>query len=115
MGEKSRSIDRQFVKGGAMTLILWVLADTPMHGYELIQTIRQRSEGIFDFSDGTVYPLLYNLRDKGWIRSEVETSPEGRERKVYRLTPQGRAALDDLLDDWKLFSRGMRLALDKTS
>lgn len=84
-----------------------------MHGYQLIQIIRQRSDGIFDFSDGTVYPLLYSLRDKGWIRSETETSEEGRSRKVYHLTKEGRAALDNLLDDWKLFSRGMRLALGK--
>ncbi len=72
-------MDRHFVKGGAMTLILRVLADTPMDGYGLIQTIRRSSEGIFNFSDGTV------------------------------------SALDDLLDDWDLFARGMRLALGKTS
>lgn len=115
MTAKSRSIDRQFVKGGATTVILSVLADTPMHGYELIQTIRRRSEGIFDFSDGTVYPLLYSLRDKGWVRTEKQTSDEGRARKIYHLTPAGRAALEDLLDDWDLFARGMRLSLGETS
>lgn len=111
MAKSSRSLDRQFVKGGATTLILTVLAETPTYGYELIQTIRQRSEGIFDFSDGTVYPLLYNLRDRGWVSSEIEVSAAGRERKIYHITPEGRAALDDLIDDWKLFARGMKLSL----
>ncbi len=113
MSRTSRRLERQFVKGGATTLILSVLAEEPVHGYELIQIIRRQSEGIFDFSDGTVYPLLYSLRDKGWIRSKSETSEAGRTRKVYHLTKEGRGALDDLLDDWKLFSRGMRLALGK--
>ncbi len=113
MSLTSRRLSRQFVKGGATTLILSVLAEQPVHGYQLIQIIRRQSEGIFDFSDGTVYPLLYSLRDKGWIRSEAETSEEGRSRKVYHVTKEGHAALDDLLDDWKMFSRGMKLALGK--
>lgn len=107
-----KNLGRQFVKGGATTLILSVLSETPVHGYELIQVIRERSEGIFDFSDGTVYPLLYSLRDKGWVRTEVETSG-GRRRKIYHLTDDGRAALDDLVADWDLFARGMRLSLGK--
>lgn len=111
MAADSRSLDRQFVKGGATTLILSVLAGTPVHGYELIQIIRERSEGIFDFSDGTVYPLLYALRDRGWLRTQIETSETGRQRKVYHLTPSGRRALSDLVDDWDRFARGMTLAL----
>ncbi len=113
MSAKPRSLDRRFVRGGATTLILAVLDERPVHGYELIQIIRRRSEGIFEFSDGTVYPLLYSLRDKGWVRSETETSDEGRRRKVYHLTPEGRIALDELRADWDLFARGMKLALGK--
>lgn len=109
-----RRADRQFVKGGATTLLLAVLAEEPLHGYELIQTIRRRSDGIFDFSDGTIYPLLYSLRDRGYIRSEPQTSPAGRLRKVYRITATGRLALEELLEDWSLFSRGMQLALGES-
>ena len=82
-----------------------------MHGYELIQTIRIRTEGIFDFSDGTVYPLLYTLRDKGYLQSTQESSPRGRARKIYRLTPAGRDKLAAQLHDWKQFALGMKLAL----
>ena len=105
--------DRQFVRGGATTVILSILADKPMHGYDLIRTIRTRSEGILDFSDGTVYPLLYSLRDKGYVASRAETSGQGRPRKVYDITPAGRAALEQRLNDWTIFARGMELALGR--
>jgi DNA-binding PadR family transcriptional regulator len=113
MTANPKTLGRQYVKGGATTLILSVLRETPVHGYELIQVIRERSEGIFDFSDGTVYPLLYSLRDKGWVRTELETSERGRRRKIYHLTEDGRAALDALVADWDLFARGMQLSLGK--
>ncbi len=113
MSARSRSSERQFVRGGATTMILAVLAEQPLHGYELIQTIRRRSDGIFAFSDGTVYPLLYSLRDKGWLRSEVQTPDAGRSRKVYHLTTEGRVALNELLENWDLFARGMKLALGR--
>ncbi len=112
MKQPSREpIDRMFVKGGATTVILSILSDTPMHGYELIQTIRTRTEGIFDFSDGTVYPLLYTLRDKGYLDSTQESSPSGRARKIYRLTPSGRDKLAAQIHDWQRFALGMKLAL----
>lgn len=112
MKQPSRKpIDRVFVKGGATTVILSILSERPMHGYELIQTIRMRTEGIFDFSDGTVYPLLYTLRDKGYLESTQESSPSGRARKIYRLTPAGHDKLADQLHDWKQFALGMKLAL----
>lgn len=105
--------DRQFVKGGATTIVLSILNKRPMHGYELIRTIRDRSEGILDFSDGTVYPLLYSLRDKGYVASRAATSAAGRRRKIYEITAAGRAALERQLADWTIFARGMELALGR--
>jgi DNA-binding PadR family transcriptional regulator len=105
------TVDRQFVKGGATTIILNLLDESPMHGYEIVQTIRERTRGIFEFGDGTIYPLLYLLREKGLVDATEATSPEGRLRKIYRLTPRGRAALERQKADWRLFVRGMNLAL----
>jgi DNA-binding PadR family transcriptional regulator len=98
------------VKGGATTVILSLLDESPMHGYELIRTIRERTEGIFGFGDGTIYPLLYGLRDKGMVKAESEIT-DGRLRKIYSLTPAGRAALKKHRSDWRAFVRGMALAL----
>ncbi len=108
-----KSLQKIFVKGGATTVILALLSERPMHGYELIQTIRERTDGIFDFSDGTVYPLLYNLRDRGLLKSKSETSDEGRTRRVYHLTTAGERALRSQVDDWQLFVKGMGLALGR--
>lgn len=109
--DAARSIEQQFVKGGATTIILNLLAESPMHGYELIQTIRNRTRGIFDFGDGTIYPLLYALKDKGYVRTAEVMSDEGRLRKIYTLTPAGHAALARQIASWRLFSKGMSLAL----
>jgi DNA-binding PadR family transcriptional regulator len=111
MAKHAPVIDRQFVRGGATTVILSLLAESPMHGYELIRAIRDRTEGIFEFGDGTIYPLLYTLRDRGLVRTASETSAEGRLRKIYRLTPAGLAALERQRANWQLFSKGMGLAL----
>jgi PadR family transcriptional regulator PadR len=105
------TLERQFVKGGVTTIILGLLAESPMHGYEIVQTIRERTRGIFEFGDGTIYPVLYTLRDKGYVEAREETSPEGRLRKIYRLTPAGRSALERQKADWRLFVKGMSLAL----
>jgi len=113
MATRSPGTDRQFVKGAATTVILSLLAESPMHGYELIRTIRDRTGGIFEFGDGTIYPLLYGLRDKGLVKSESEIADGGRLRKIYRLTPAGRAALKRHRSDWKMFARGMALALKR--
>lgn len=85
-----------------------------MHGYELIQTIRTRTGGIFEFGDGTIYPLLYALRDKGLIKVASESTEGGRVKKVYHMTPAGRAALKQHRSDWLAFARGMTLALKRT-
>lgn len=102
-------IDRHFVKGGATTLVLSVLNESPMHGYQLVQTIRARSDGIFDLSEGTVYPLLYGLEDKGLVKGAWESPSGERRRKVYTLTARGRQALTRRLVQWAQFARGMGL------
>jgi DNA-binding PadR family transcriptional regulator len=102
-------IEPTFMKGGATTLILSVLAEEPMHGYQLAQAIRARSDGIFDFSEGTVYPLLYGLQEKGLVKSSWVAPKGERRRKVYTLTAKGREALDRRRRQWSLFARGMDL------
>lgn len=104
------AVDRQFVRGGATTVILSLLDESPMHGYELIRRIRDRTEGIFEFGDGTIYPLLYGLRDKGLVTTASEIT-DGRLRKIYRLTSAGRAELRRQRAEWRTFAKAMTLAL----
>jgi|SRR4051812_33473749 PadR family transcriptional regulator PadR len=104
------SVDKHFIKGATTTLILSLLNERPMHGYELTQTIKTRSKGIFSFSEGTVYPMLYSLEDKGYVKGTWDISQGSRRKKVYRLTPTGRKVLQKRLEQWLLFKRGMDLA-----
>jgi DNA-binding PadR family transcriptional regulator len=103
----------QFLKGCARTLVLQLLAERPMYGYELAAELQKRSDGIFGLGQGTLYPLLYSLQEKGFIRvAREEADPEqGRLRRYYALTVRGRAELDSNLTTWKEIARGMRMVL----
>jgi DNA-binding PadR family transcriptional regulator len=103
----------QFLKGCARTLVLQLLAERPMYGYELAAELDKRSSGIFALGQGTLYPLLYSLESKRLIRvAREELSPEqGRRRRYYALTASGKTELETNLVTWKEIARGMRLVL----
>src|SRR5580693_2357681 len=98
----------QFLKGCARTLVLQLLAERPMYGYELAAELQRRSQGIFALGQGTLYPLLYSLEGKGLIHvSREEHSPdEGRLRRYYALTKPGREELKSNLLTWREIARG---------
>ena len=85
-----------------------------MYGYELASELSRRSDGIFALGQGTLYPLLYSLENKGQIRvTREEPSDDGaRIRRYYALTHKGRAELDLSVVTWKEIVRGMRLVLE---
>jgi PadR family transcriptional regulator PadR len=103
----------QFLKGCARTLVLRLLSQRPMYGYEIAAALSKRSDGIFALGQGTLYPLLYSLEHKGLIRvSREEDAPEqGRRRRYYSLTASGRAQLESSVSTWNEIARGMRLVL----
>ena len=104
-------LDRELIKGATETAVLAVLALEPAHGYQLIRLLKHRSEGIFEFGEGTLYPLLYKLEARGWIKGDWETAVGQRRRRVYRLTPPGRRQLEERNQQWAQLSRGMALIL----
>jgi PadR family transcriptional regulator, regulatory protein PadR len=103
----------QFLKGCARTLVLQLLAERAMYGYELAAELDQRSEGIFALGQGTLYPLLYSLEGKGLIRVAREQASDdgGRVRRYYALTHHGKTELEENLLTWREIVRGMRLVL----
>ena len=90
------------LKGHLDGLILAVLGTGPAHGYAVIEQLRQRSGGVFDLPEGTVYPALHRLEADGLLASAWETA-SGRRRRVYKLTRRGHAALGERRGDWQLF------------
>jgi PadR family transcriptional regulator PadR len=102
----------QFLRGCARTLVLQLLSERPMYGYELAVALARRSEGIFELGQGTLYPLLYSLQADGVIRaSREEQSADGRRRQYYALTPAGRRRLEADLVTWRDIVRGVGLVL----
>jgi len=102
-------------KGSTTVLILSLLAERPMHGYQLAKELERRSEGFFDFKEGTLYPALHRLEREGLLTSEWEVVEEGPSRKVYRITDKGRHTLAEAANEWGTFARKLLSILEGAS
>ena len=91
-------------------LLLSELRRGPGHGYALIERLRERSGGTFDFPEGTIYPALHRLERGGMLTSEWSTG-KARRRRIYSIRKHGRAVLDDHLREWRLFARSVERVL----
>ena len=99
-------------KGALPTLILEALANEPSHGYRIAQTIKERSKGILDFREGTLYPALHKLENEDLVES-TETLENGRARRSYRITGSGRAALARDRAQWRELSKAVTMILEE--
>lgn len=97
------------LKGHLDTLILAVLEDGPLHGYGIIERLRERSSGSLSLPEGTVYPALHRLETGGLLSSSW--SDGRRRRRVYRLTRTGRRALTARRGEWKTFTATIEAVL----
>src|SRR5262249_57724421 len=95
--------DRELKKGSAELLILSLLEDRPRHGYEIGQLIELRSGGALRFNVASLYPLLYRLEKRGWIRGRWVEKEGQRRRRYYRLTPAGKEVLARQREGWREF------------
>jgi PadR family transcriptional regulator PadR len=98
-------------RGHLDLMILSVLRGGPLHGYAVISALRERSNGVFDLAEGSVYPTLHRLEDSGLIGSEWEFAA-GRKRRLYEITRAGRAALVDRTAEWRRWSGGLNGVLE---
>jgi transcriptional regulator len=99
-------------KGGLTPLILQSLSRGPNHGYRIAQEIKQKSGGVLDFKEGTLYPALHGLEAKGWISSETQEE-SGRVRCYYRLTVDGKKALNRQKQEWNRYAGAISLLLEE--
>lgn len=106
---------KQFNKGVLELGILKLLYDSDHYGYSLIQDINQRTNGVIEIKDGTLYPILYRLEDQEKIESYWQQSTEGRgkPRKYYRITNKGQVAFDDMLRDYLEISEAFKNLLNR--
>ena len=91
-------------------VVLTALKDGPGHGYAIIGAIRERSGGEFELLEGSLYPALHRLERDGLVTSSW-SQVSGRKRRVYKLSRQGRAVVQEQERDWRRFERAMNLVL----
>ena len=103
------ALDRELKKGAAELLLLSVLEARPRHGYELGKLIETQSGGRLIFHLDSLYPLLYRLVERGWIKGAWVEKPGERRRRFYRLTAAGHKALAQHRETWDTFVEAVRL------
>jgi PadR family transcriptional regulator, regulatory protein PadR len=96
-------IDKELIKGSTTTLVLSLLNNRPMYGYEIIKVIELKSNGVFSFKEGTLYPILHALEGKSMIESYWNESAGGRKRKYYKITEKGKLQMEEKKVEWSLF------------
>jgi transcriptional regulator len=107
-GIKSRALDRELKKGSAQLLILSLLDARPRHGYELSKLIHTRSGGELTFHIDSLYPLLYRLEERGWIKGTWVEKAGERRRRFYKVTVSGRRVLAQQRQTWEAFVDAVR-------
>jgi len=101
----------EVLQGTLDLLILRTLALQPMHGWGISQRIQQKSRDVLQVNQGSLYPALHRLEQKGWIGSEWGTSENNRRAKFYRLTPLGERQMAAEMESWDRFTAAVRLVL----
>jgi transcriptional regulator len=96
----------EVLKGHVDLLLLSTLQAGPLHGYGVVEKLRELSDGAFDLAEGTVYPALYRL-EAGGLLSSSWTKANGRRRRVYELTSRGRGELARERDQWQAFAHAV--------
>src|SRR6516225_12392774 len=106
--------EAELLQGTLDVLILKVTALRPIHGYAIVQRIQQISRDALQIRQGSLYPALYRLENRGWLKAEWKTTEGGREAKYYSVTRQGRRQLNSETAGWKRLCEAISLVLETT-
>ncbi|MCI9124006.1 MAG: helix-turn-helix transcriptional regulator [Eubacterium sp.] len=100
------AIDKSLVSGSTTTLILRLLEEKDMYGYEMIELLKKRSKNVFELKAGTLYPLLHALENRELL-SSYESEANGKIRKYYQITKTGRRFLKEKKEEWKIYAQAV--------
>ncbi len=104
-------IEKSLLSGSTPMLVLSLLKDGDKYGYEMVEQLAKRSDDTFQLKEGTLYPLLHTLEKQKLVSAYTKIAPNGRERKYYRLTSDGREQLEYKEREWRLFSEKVNAVL----
>jgi PadR family transcriptional regulator PadR len=108
MGE---SLDQDLLPGTLYMMILRILSQGPLHGYAIARRILDWSKGGLEIEDGSLYPALSRMLNKGWLKAEWGTTETNRRARFYRLTPKGREQLDHESEAFNKMVRAIQLVM----
>lgn len=100
---KGRRVRAKIARGSAEIAILALLAKESLYGFEISRRIDEESGGALRFNLASLYPMLYELEKRGWIKGRWQQNRAGRDRRYYSLTPAGRKQLVPLRREWNAF------------
>lgn len=101
MKECEVNIGNQIKRGSAELAVLSVLAEGPLHGYEIAKRIERQTQGALRFNLASLYPLLYRMERRGWLKAAWEEPAGGRCRRYYQLEEAGKRRLAPLREEWR--------------
>ena len=101
-------INKDLVAASSTPIVLAILAEGDSYGYAIIKRVRELSGGRMLWTDGMLYPVLHRLERLGHVEARWEASESGRRRKYYRITPTGRAQLDEERKQWQAVDETLR-------
>ena len=104
------AIEKSLMAGSLGMLILKLLSEEDMYGYEMIEVLRSRSQNVFELKAGTLYPLLHGLEDKGFV-TVYEKEYAGKVRKYYSITKLGRGQLEKKKEEWNQYAQAVSQVL----
>lgn len=104
-------MDKGLIGGSTVLLLLSLLQEKDYYGYEMIKEIEQRSSSVFQFKEGTLYPVLHRMESQGFVKSYKATAETGKERKYYQITARGKTQLVKEKEQWNDFTVSVKKVL----
>lgn len=107
-------ISKELLKGSTKMLILEMVKDENMYGYQMIKKLKEKSNNVFEFKEGTLYPILHSLEEERLISSYWDDTT-GKKRKYYAITTKGKKSLKEKNEEWKIFSESVNRVIGGVS
>ncbi|MGF7144708.1 PadR family transcriptional regulator PadR [Anaerotaenia torta] len=105
-------IDKSLIAGSTTTLILKLLEEQDMYGYQMIEALAEKSDDTFHLKAGTLYPILHGLEKEGMVDAYEEKADGAKLRKYYHLTSRGRRLLEEKQQEWKAYTGAVNKVLN---
>lgn len=107
------NVSQDLVRGTVMPIVLSLVDERAMYGYEIVKLVNARSSGVLQWKEGTLYPALHKLENEKLIKSDWQTADSGKKRKYYSITRKGKKQLAASRSEWQSFSTSVEALLMK--